>query len=135
MNVIRATGERGGGGSRVLGYAVMGILGVCILFGLWHVCRPTWTPDRIARSKRIGDEILRAIAAFYEDHGRCPRELEELVPDYIERIEPPPAGLGRWVYKVRDGGNGCNLAFGVGRACYPRYFIMWPDMSDWQLDS
>ena len=131
---IRPPKKGCGDTARIRGCIVLAIVGAGLLCGLWCGSRSTWTPQRIERSKQIGDEILQAIAAFHEDRGRCPRKLEELVPDYIVRIEPPAAGQGRWIYESYDGGRSCSLALGVGQDCYPCCFFTWPESSDWVLD-
>ena len=109
---------------------VMLTLIALMLYVFWPT---TWTPDRIARSKEIGNRIIDAIERFHSDHGQCPESLTQLVPDYIDKIEMPVAGSGRWDY--RSDNEGCSLCFGQGEHFYPGYYIDWPLMDKWRLDS
>lgn len=91
----------------------------------------TWTPERIEQSKRIGDRILAACAAYHSEHGQFPPTLESLVPRYIDRIDPPIAGSETWEYSQSRGR--CFLSFGQGKHLYPCYFRS-SDKEEWQLN-
>ena len=56
-----------------------------------------------------------AIAEFKKDKGRCPRSLDELVPNYLRRlpVDPVTRSARTWVYRdceVQSGGLGRNCA-------------------------
>lgn len=46
--------------------------------------------DRLALRRRVSREI--AAQLFEADHGRPPGTIEELVPDYLSRLNPEPTG-------------------------------------------
>jgi hypothetical protein len=46
--------------------------------------------------------LQQAIQMFYVQEGRFPKDLSELVPNYIDRLPPPPAGM-KYSYDARDG--------------------------------
>jgi hypothetical protein len=48
-----------------------------------------------------GAAIIAALEAYRVDKGDYPKELKELVPHYLKRIDPPPAGDRTWTYERR----------------------------------
>jgi type II secretory pathway pseudopilin PulG len=54
---------------------------------------------QLEESKERGAVIVEGLEAYRARHGTYPAALEELVPDYAERIEPPSWGLERWRYR------------------------------------
>jgi len=52
-----------------------------------------------AKAKKMADKTLssaglsQAIGMFQAEKGRLPKDLNELVPDYLPKIPPPPAGM------------------------------------------
>ncbi|MGD8452101.1 MAG: hypothetical protein PVJ57_09810 [Phycisphaerae bacterium] len=110
----------------------LGVLCALCVLAFWAL-RSDWTPPRIEESKRIGDRILEACAAYHEDHGRYPASLDKLVPEYLDRIEPPVAGSKTWRYGGND--EACTLTFGQGEHCYPCCFRSWPKDSQWHMDT
>lgn len=63
------------------------------------------TASTVTRSKDIGDEIVTALKAFRKETAVFPDTLADLVPNYMERIPAPVAGVPRWFYRV-DGYTG-----------------------------
>jgi hypothetical protein len=62
-------------------------------------------------SKKRGDRITSALAAYRADKLAFPENLGLLVPDYIPKIEPPLTG-GKWTYQTFEKGQRYNLSFG-----------------------
>jgi hypothetical protein len=54
---------------------------------------------RLEESKERGAVIVEGLQRYRAAHGTYPPELEELVPDYAPRVEPPTWGLERWRYR------------------------------------
>ncbi len=46
--------------------------------------------------------LTQAIQMFEGQKGRLPKNLDELVPEFIAKIPPPPAGM-KYVYNPADG--------------------------------
>lgn len=57
-----------------------------------------FTADRVHESQQRGDEIVHALESFRAAKGRCPDELDELVPQYLRAIQDPVAGFPAWRY-------------------------------------
>ena len=70
-----------------------------------------WSDDKVKDSQVRGDRIASALNQHYTDKGSFPATLEDLVPDYIQEIEPPLAGNQRWKYNVIDSGSDFTLIF------------------------
>lgn len=46
--------------------------------------------------------LQQAIQMFYAQEGRFPKDLSELVPNYVDRLPPPPAGM-KYSYDAGSG--------------------------------
>ena len=61
-----------------------------------------------AKAKKMADTKLssagigQAIGMFQAEKGRSPKDLNELVPDYLPKIPPPPAGM-KYDYNASSG--------------------------------
>lgn len=77
------------GAVSVCGFAVAFLVSPFVLFALitWRVTFAEWFLPRVAEN---GDRIVAALRAYEADHGRRPQTLDDLVPQYLERI--PPTG-------------------------------------------
>lgn len=53
----------------------------------------------LEQSKEVGAAIVEGLEMYRARHGTYPATLEELVPEYIPRVEPPTWGLERWRYR------------------------------------
>ena len=53
--------------------------------------------DRLATID-IGNEIVKALQAYYDDNSRYPALLDELVPKYLKKIKNPLWGDSGWEY-------------------------------------
>ncbi|USN99002.1 MAG: hypothetical protein H6810_12775 [Phycisphaeraceae bacterium] len=67
------------------------------------------TAETIRESGAIGDGIVAALQKFKDQNFVYPEQLDELVPSYLDSIQPPTAGAPRWFYRhiadppIRDG--------------------------------
>lgn len=92
-----------------------------------------WTPARIAESKAIGDDIVVALREFRKDHETYPIDLQRLVPDYLDRLDPPVAGTQRWLYSVQGNGHRFELAFAENEYELPKMYVTSEDFT-WKSD-
>ena len=67
----------------------------CVMTALISGCTD-WSTEKIKESHRRGDAIVVALEAYKQKSRVYPSHLEELTPNYIERLKPPVAGNGRW---------------------------------------
>ena len=81
-----------------------------------------YVPNRIERDRLatidIGNEIVEALQVYFEDNGRYPASLDELVPKYLKEIKKPLWGDSGWEY----GGSPALLNVGYESrkgVCYP----------------
>jgi type II secretory pathway pseudopilin PulG len=85
----------------------------------------------VEKSKARGEFIAHALEQFAADHGTYPKELDDLVPDYLSKIPRPTVGTRRWEYS--GGEQSFSLLFGWGRDyLYPSYAYIHDD--DWLYD-
>jgi len=71
------------------------------------------------KSKKTGDRITSALAAYRADHLAYPDNLELLVPKYIPKINPPLSGNQNWLYKTYEAGQRYKLGFKGDTATEP----------------
>lgn len=62
------------------------------------------SPKAVQSSVARGDAIVRALEEYRDKHQSYPAQLDDLVPDFIVRIDPPIIGNGRWIYQNIDAG-------------------------------
>jgi hypothetical protein len=72
------------------------LVGGAVWFGARTFAVPAGSVDE---TKRRGDVVIQALNNFHADHGRFPRSLAELSPQYLEEIPEPDWGLRRWLYE------------------------------------
>jgi hypothetical protein len=122
----------------VVGLAVLLACGIATCGGAVWLLKDAvgwnWSRTQIEESKRIGDTIIVQIERYSADHGMYPNSLDDLVPEYLERITPPVAGLKRWEYTrlTSEGAPEYELAFPSNRDRYPICF--YHPGSGWYLD-
>lgn len=54
---------------------------------------------RLEESKERGADIVAGLESYRARHGTYPEQLQDLVPEYVPRIEEPTWGLERWRYR------------------------------------
>lgn len=67
--------------------------------------------SNIDESKKIGNRITSALAAYRADHLAFPGNLSLLVPKYIPEIDPPLSGNKSWIYKTYEDSQRYKLSF------------------------
>lgn len=83
------------------------LIGSCLILGLsisiisdsldWQ-----WTTYRVKDSIEKGDLIISKIKLYHEKNGRYPGQLTELIPDYLDILPLPSAGVNQWYYGVGE---------------------------------
>jgi hypothetical protein len=92
-----------------------------------------WDNATVTDSERRGQQIVDALYAYRHATGRFPDTLDQLVPDYFEKIEPPTAGTRRWRFE-RPRSNRFVLAFDLNQHHYPTVFYD-SDRGKWYHDN
>lgn len=108
---------------------------------------------RLEETRRLGAELVAALEAYRADRGEYPETLDDLVPDYLARIERPTWGVGEWTYRryavQADAGMAADSADagGAGDVAYyftlsvaaneQRYPVLYYDVADrrWVLNN
>lgn len=72
-------------------------------------CMKDWSEKEIKESQIIGNMIVLSLNTYKADNKKYPKDLEELVPEYIDQIKEPK--VGKWVYKINPVKNSFYLAF------------------------
>jgi hypothetical protein len=93
-----------------------------------------WSQPSIATSKQTGDKIMAALEAYRADNSVFPQRLEDLIPRYLERIDPPLAGDRQWHYWTRPPYTNCEISFEGPSVHDPNYF-RGPGGDEWQVDT
>jgi hypothetical protein len=57
-----------------------------------------WSEASIEATEKRGDSIIAALEAYRAQHGEYPKELQDLIPQFAEAVEPPLVGDRKWVY-------------------------------------
>jgi hypothetical protein len=75
------------------------LVGGAIFIGARTLGLPTASVDETTRR---GDVLVQALNKYRADHGRFPRSLAELSPQYLKEIPQPDWGLRRWIYEPSE---------------------------------
>ncbi len=70
-----------------------------------------WSAKDIDAAKAQSAEVRALLEAYRAVHGRYPNTLAPLVPEFAERIAPPTAGVGEWIYNALNEGAAYELGF------------------------
>jgi len=60
-------------------------------------------------------ELMNSLQACFDDHGKYPDSLGDLVPKYLDRIKPYKDGKQEWIYSRDENGN---FVLGIGYESY-----------------
>lgn len=105
-----------------------------LVAGLDGTLSSKWYPWKVRESKIRGNTLIGAIDAYKGDHGRYPDTLDDLVPQYISKIEEPTAGSKKWDYYSEYAGSTFTLAFEDDNANVPRWYYR-RDLHRWVFKS
>ena len=95
--------------------------------------RQDWSSQSIATTKRTGDAIIGALTRYHDDHHVYPSTLNELVPTYLNAIDPPAVGPRHWDYSRENNGS-CILVVGDEAGSNPLMYRV-PDGRLWIIDT
>jgi hypothetical protein len=61
-------------------------------------------------------ELMNSLQAYFDDHGKYPDSLGDLVPKYLDRIKPHKrGGQKEWIYSRDENGS---FVLGIGYESY-----------------
>jgi hypothetical protein len=94
----------------------------------------SWSSYSITASIESGNRIIRAVDAFQEKEKKLPVALDELVPAYLDQIEPPLAGTRQWYYWLQHDQKHFHLQVVANEDKYPslNYDSTYPDIGWYQ---
>lgn len=102
-----------------------------------EIITPRLIDKEIAKKDKLvednGNKIVIALEAYKKKTGKYPKILDELVPDYIIKIEPPFAVFPNWNYKPWEDLLGFELEFD-GRPSL-RLYGYYSKWKDWFLST
>ena len=79
------------------------------------IVNPAWTEANILRSQQHAARIIAALEQYHAAHDAYPDSLEALVPEPLDRLPSPVAGVDEWSYASTEGGTGFVLQFSANR--------------------
>ncbi len=103
---------------RKLYQAMIGLLLLCLLSSCGTREKQEITIER-------GDCIIAAIKSHYVANNKYPQSLDQLVPNYIERIDEPLVGRRKWVYALYEDRD----LFNLGVEPVEDYSILRPSLN------
>jgi hypothetical protein len=82
----------------------------------------------------IGTTVISGLEQYRRDHGAPPEKLDDLVPNYLSKIQPPTAGTMQWKYYINPNRRDYRLSCQTP-ASYPsiNYDSASPDVG-WYVD-
>lgn len=119
---------------RLIAIGLLGFLllvGLVVGWGLYDLWRDNafWTTANIVETQRRGEQIIAAVDAHIEAHGKVPGSIDDLVD--LKKLAPL-TGNRAWSYRRRPGG-GYVLSFSANHDDYP---CAWFDstIGEWRFD-
>ncbi|MDH4240572.1 MAG: hypothetical protein OEW48_13510 [Phycisphaerae bacterium] len=67
---------------------------------------------------------MNSLKAYFDDHGKYPDSLGDLVPKYLDQIKPPKRGQSGWLYSRTEKGN-FSLEIGYESYCGLSYPVVY----------
>lgn len=86
-----------------------------LLAASWTGCSTGVSDSDRESTIRIGRQLVEGVSKFHRDNERFPRDLEELVPLYLERLPKAP-GSKKWEYNVIRNGSDFEISVKFGPA-------------------
>ncbi len=65
----------------------------------------SWSNRNIARTKKRGSVVIKAIEFYRQNHASLPASLDELKPKYIKKMHNPKIGNQKWFYHIMSNDN------------------------------
>jgi len=59
-----------------------------------------WSDADVAITKNHGDVVRHALQQYRDRMGSYPKDLQSLIPDYLDKIPEPTVGKKMWRYKT-----------------------------------
>jgi hypothetical protein len=59
-----------------------------------------WSDADLARTKEHGDIVRNALQQYRDRMDSYPKDLQSLIPDYLDKIPEPTVGKKMWTYKT-----------------------------------
>lgn len=99
---------------RYIKYLLVAIITIFVLYSCGkfvhkHHYEPSRLPECKGQPFDSGRLLFSALNKYFDDNGRYPDMLVDLVPDYIDNIPPPEWGAGEWKYDVASNKQGYNI--------------------------
>lgn len=125
--------------SRQIASLIGMLIGVALVVAAWRwasripssvpVADLPMTAERVQQTQILGNQIVQALQNYRAQYSTYPPELAGLVPEFLQRLPTPTAGLESWEYEtLREGGDfslcfGSNMAGPVFGQRWPAYFV------------
>jgi hypothetical protein len=91
-----------------------------------------WSDADVAETKRRGDLVRQALEQYRSRTGTFPRELQSLVPTYIDTIPKPRVGRKVWKYETYQGDSDYLLSVAIQSQSEPE---LHADQIGWTYDT
>lgn len=83
------------------------------------VVNPYWNDSNVATSQARAESIIAALTAYHDSVGMYPETLDQLAPEFIDRIPRPTAGEDEWSYASTNAGEDFILQFSANELGLP----------------
>jgi hypothetical protein len=94
-----------------------------------------WSLSVKSESVRLGNEVVRALRAYYSDHDAFPDDLDALVPTYLPSIPKPTAGSRCWRYTVEPDKQVFSLQFSTPSGYPSMNYCSFRKDAEWYEDN
>jgi hypothetical protein len=75
------------------------IITLIVLLAIMPSCS-RWSDADVERTKNHGDIVRHALQQYRNRMDSYPKDLQSLIPDYLDKIPEPTVGKKMWVYKT-----------------------------------
>jgi hypothetical protein len=94
-----------------------------------------WTHGAIIETQNRGDKIAFALDKYYQHHDTYPSSLNELVPEYLLKLDNPTVGNYKWEYTEHiniESNSYTLMVYGRDRDLSP---VLYRDKNEWYMDT
>ena len=113
----------------VLGAVSIAIIGITIS----ALNSDGWSRATVSRSQSHGNEVVEALNRYRQTHSQYPRDLSDLVPQFLSDVPQPVTGYPKWRYESTT--DHFTLEFSANRRRYPRSWITSDNPGWWYIDA